>query len=192
MIGITPSIELLCSLLAPLFAVLTIVQTYEFTRMIKDDTSGLVAAALVAMVPALVRQTAAGLFDACKSCVCLSSLLARRRRRVLSTKPPLASVGIWVSLIAFSSYASALRDPGRYYLGYVSSNAVGAAVGALCARYIWPIAAWLPVASAFHCVILLTAKCVCFCCVFALLLSVFEHACTNHADVQIMRRTQCF
>ena len=56
-------------------------------------------------------------------------------------------------------YAAALRQPAIVY-GYVSVSAFEAGVATVFARMCWPIAAWLPVAAAFHIAMLLGIKCV--------------------------------
>lgn len=161
MVGITVSLEMLCSFLAPILSVFTIVVTFEFGRLLKDDTCALVAAALVAMVPALVRPTSAGLFDSCNLLFRFLLLFERVFKFCvfLSTHRfyHAASVGITLSLTASYLYAISLRDPARIF-GYVSCNAIEAAVAARFARYVWPTASWLPVAAAFHAAILLGAK----------------------------------
>lgn len=172
MFGITVSLEMLCAFLAPILSIFTIVVTFEFGRLVKDDTCALVAAALVAMVPALVRPTSAGLFDSCKShrgamrhfVQCGLLHCARFTLFLL-----LASVGITLSLMASYLYAISLRDPARVF-GYISCNAIEAAVAARFARYVWPTASWLPVAAAFHAAILLGAKYDCLFVAFSIML----------------------
>ena len=154
--GITPSLEILCAFLGPLLSLLTTWLAFDFVKLVKDDTCSLVAAFLVASVPALVRPTSAGLFGGGE----LSHACARTRKLSCDdARRFAASVGIWLSLFAAYMYAVALRDPNRIF-NFVSIAGFEAGLAAIFARVCWPVAAWLPVAAALHAAMLLGIKCV--------------------------------
>lgn len=59
----TVDIRNVCVLLAPLFASNTAISTFLLTREIKDSASGLIAAALIALVPGYMSRSVAGSYD---------------------------------------------------------------------------------------------------------------------------------
>jgi len=61
--NITVAIRNVCVLLAPFFAAKTTFALYLFTREMKDQSAGLVAAAFIAIVPGYISRSVAGSFD---------------------------------------------------------------------------------------------------------------------------------
>jgi dolichyl-diphosphooligosaccharide--protein glycosyltransferase len=61
--NITIQIRNVCVLLAPWFASNTAIITYFFTKEIHDKSAGLVAAAMIAVVPGYISRSVAGSFD---------------------------------------------------------------------------------------------------------------------------------
>eukprot|EP01098_Paradermamoeba_levis_P004730 TRINITY_DN2015_c0_g1_i1.p1 TRINITY_DN2015_c0_g1~~TRINITY_DN2015_c0_g1_i1.p1 ORF type:complete len:730 (-),score=238.97 TRINITY_DN2015_c0_g1_i1:51-2189(-) len=59
----TVAIRNVCVLLAPLFAAKTAFALYGFTKEVKDESAGLVAAAMIAIVPGYISRSVAGSFD---------------------------------------------------------------------------------------------------------------------------------
>ncbi|GAM28549.1 hypothetical protein SAMD00019534_117250 [Acytostelium subglobosum LB1] len=62
-LNLTVNIRNVCVLLSPWFASNTAMITYKFTKEIKDTQSGLVAAAMIAIVPGYISRSVAGSFD---------------------------------------------------------------------------------------------------------------------------------
>lgn len=62
-LNITINIRNVCVLLAPWFASNTAMVTYFFAKEIKNSSAGLVAAALIAIVPGYISRSVAGSFD---------------------------------------------------------------------------------------------------------------------------------
>ncbi|EGG21308.1 oligosaccharyl transferase [Cavenderia fasciculata] len=62
-LNLTVNIRNVCVLLSPWFASNTAMVTYKFAKEIKDTQTGLVAAALVAIVPGYISRSVAGSFD---------------------------------------------------------------------------------------------------------------------------------
>ncbi|XP_037072176.1 dolichyl-diphosphooligosaccharide--protein glycosyltransferase subunit STT3A-like [Pollicipes pollicipes] len=60
---ITVEVRHICVFLAPLFSSLTTLVTYALTRELQDAGAGLVAAALVAIVPGYISRSVAGSYD---------------------------------------------------------------------------------------------------------------------------------
>lgn len=60
---ITIDIRNVCVFLAPLFSSLTTIITYLLTKELKDAASGLVAAAMIAVVPGYISRSVAGSYD---------------------------------------------------------------------------------------------------------------------------------
>ncbi|XP_078585742.1 dolichyl-diphosphooligosaccharide--protein glycosyltransferase subunit STT3A [Branchiostoma floridae x Branchiostoma japonicum] len=61
--NITIDIRNVCVFLAPLFSSLTTLVTYHLTKELKDVSSGLVAAAMIAAVPGYISRSVAGSYD---------------------------------------------------------------------------------------------------------------------------------
>ncbi|AAS53862.1 AFR491Wp [Eremothecium gossypii ATCC 10895] len=61
--GLPVDIRNICVLFAPAFAGLTALATYEFTKEIKDEKTGLLAAAFMAIVPGYISRSVAGSYD---------------------------------------------------------------------------------------------------------------------------------
>lgn len=62
-LNITIDIRNVCVFLAPLFSSLTTLVTYHLTRELKDSGAGLVAAAMIAIVPGYISRSVAGSYD---------------------------------------------------------------------------------------------------------------------------------
>lgn len=62
-LNITIDIRNVCVFLAPLFSSLTTLVTYNLTRELKDTGAGLVAAAMIAIVPGYISRSVAGSYD---------------------------------------------------------------------------------------------------------------------------------
>ena len=62
-INVTIDIRNVCVFLAPLFSSLTTLVTYHLTRELKDSGAGLVAAAMIAIVPGYISRSVAGSYD---------------------------------------------------------------------------------------------------------------------------------
>ena len=62
-INVTIDIRNMCVFLAPLFSSLTTLVTYHLTRELKDSGAGLVAAAMIAIVPGYISRSVAGSYD---------------------------------------------------------------------------------------------------------------------------------
>lgn len=62
-VHITIDIRNVCVFLAPLFSSLTTIITYLLTKELKDAPSGLVAAAMIAVVPGYISRSVAGSYD---------------------------------------------------------------------------------------------------------------------------------
>jgi len=60
---ITIDIRNVCVFLAPLFSSLTTIVTYHLTKELKDPGAGLVAAAMIAIVPGYISRSVAGSYD---------------------------------------------------------------------------------------------------------------------------------
>ncbi|KAJ8275624.1 hypothetical protein COCON_G00073760 [Conger conger] len=60
---ITIDIRNVCVFLAPLFSSFTVIVTYHFTRELKDAGAGLLAAAMIAVVPGYISRSVAGSYD---------------------------------------------------------------------------------------------------------------------------------
>ncbi|GFT22250.1 dolichyl-diphosphooligosaccharide--protein glycosyltransferase subunit STT3A [Nephila pilipes] len=63
LVHITIDIRNVCVFLAPLFSSLTTIITYLLTKELKDAASGLVAAAMIAVVPGYISRSVAGSYD---------------------------------------------------------------------------------------------------------------------------------
>ncbi|XP_044741435.1 dolichyl-diphosphooligosaccharide--protein glycosyltransferase subunit STT3A [Chrysoperla carnea] len=63
LINITVDIRNVCVFLAPLFSSLTTIVTYLLTKEIKDSGAGLVAAAMISIVPGYISRSVAGSYD---------------------------------------------------------------------------------------------------------------------------------
>eukprot|EP01133_Synstelium_polycarpum_P017276 gene17276-20605_t len=61
--NLTVNIRNVCVLLSPWFASNTAMVTYKFAKEIKDTETGLVAAAMIAIVPGYISRSVAGSFD---------------------------------------------------------------------------------------------------------------------------------
>jgi len=61
--NITIDIRNVCVFLAPLFSSFTTIITFVFTRELKDTASGLVAAAMISIVPGYISRSVAGSYD---------------------------------------------------------------------------------------------------------------------------------
>lgn len=62
-VNITIEIRNVCVFLAPFFSSLTTIITYLLTKELKDSGSGLVAAAMIAIVPGYISRSVAGSYD---------------------------------------------------------------------------------------------------------------------------------
>lgn len=62
-INITIEIRNVCVFLAPFFSSLTTIITYLLTKELKDSSAGLVAAAMIAIVPGYISRSVAGSYD---------------------------------------------------------------------------------------------------------------------------------
>lgn len=62
-LNITIDIRNVCVFLAPLFSSFTTLITYHLTRELKDTGAGLVAAAMIAIVPGYISRSVAGSYD---------------------------------------------------------------------------------------------------------------------------------
>jgi len=60
---ITIDIRNVCVFLAPLFSSFTAIVTYHFTKELKDAGAGLLAAAMIAIVPGYISRSVAGSYD---------------------------------------------------------------------------------------------------------------------------------
>uniref|UniRef100_A0A673Z1Z8 Dolichyl-diphosphooligosaccharide--protein glycosyltransferase subunit STT3A n=1 Tax=Salmo trutta TaxID=8032 RepID=A0A673Z1Z8_SALTR len=60
---ITIDIRNVCVFLAPLFSSFTAIVTYHFTKELKDAGAGLLAAAMIAVVPGYISRSVAGSYD---------------------------------------------------------------------------------------------------------------------------------
>uniref|UniRef100_A0A8C5D268 Dolichyl-diphosphooligosaccharide--protein glycosyltransferase subunit STT3A n=1 Tax=Gadus morhua TaxID=8049 RepID=A0A8C5D268_GADMO len=60
---ITIDIRNVCVFLAPLFSSFTTIVTYHFTKELKDAGAGLLAAAMIAIVPGYISRSVAGSYD---------------------------------------------------------------------------------------------------------------------------------
>ncbi|CAI8005578.1 Dolichyl-diphosphooligosaccharide--protein glycosyltransferase subunit STT3A [Geodia barretti] len=63
LVNITIDIRHVCVFLAPLFSSLTVLVTYHLTKELKDASAGLVAAAMIAIVPGYISRSVAGSYD---------------------------------------------------------------------------------------------------------------------------------
>lgn len=63
LVNVTIDIRNVCVFLAPLFSSLTTLVTYNLTRELKDSGAGLVAAAMIAIVPGYISRSVAGSYD---------------------------------------------------------------------------------------------------------------------------------
>jgi dolichyl-diphosphooligosaccharide--protein glycosyltransferase len=63
LLNITIDIRNVCVFLAPFFSSLTTIVTYLLTKELKDSASGLVAAAMIAIVPGYISRSVAGSYD---------------------------------------------------------------------------------------------------------------------------------
>uniref|UniRef100_A0A1B6E236 Dolichyl-diphosphooligosaccharide--protein glycosyltransferase subunit STT3A n=1 Tax=Clastoptera arizonana TaxID=38151 RepID=A0A1B6E236_9HEMI len=63
LVNITIEIRNVCVFLAPFFSSLTTIITYLLTKEVKDTGSGLVAAAMIAIVPGYISRSVAGSYD---------------------------------------------------------------------------------------------------------------------------------
>uniref|UniRef100_A0A8D8LZI4 Dolichyl-diphosphooligosaccharide--protein glycosyltransferase subunit STT3A n=1 Tax=Cacopsylla melanoneura TaxID=428564 RepID=A0A8D8LZI4_9HEMI len=63
LLNITIDIRNVCVFLAPFFSSLTTIVTYLLTKEVKDTGSGLVAAAMIAIVPGYISRSVAGSYD---------------------------------------------------------------------------------------------------------------------------------
>jgi len=62
-LNMTIHIREICVFLAPLFSSLTVLVTYHLTKELKDCSAGLVAAAMIAVVPGYISRSVAGSYD---------------------------------------------------------------------------------------------------------------------------------
>ncbi|XP_013148557.1 PREDICTED: dolichyl-diphosphooligosaccharide--protein glycosyltransferase subunit STT3A [Papilio polytes] len=62
-LNITIDIRNVCVFLAPFFSSLTTIVTYLLTKELKDEGAGLVAAAMIAIVPGYISRSVAGSYD---------------------------------------------------------------------------------------------------------------------------------
>lgn len=62
-LNITIDIRNVCVFLAPLFSSLTVIVTYHLTKELKDTGAGLVAAAMISIVPGYISRSVAGSYD---------------------------------------------------------------------------------------------------------------------------------
>ncbi|KAL1449530.1 hypothetical protein WDU94_002027 [Cyamophila willieti] len=63
LLNITVDIRNVCVFLAPFFSSLTTIVTYLLTKEVKDTGSGLVAAAMISIVPGYISRSVAGSYD---------------------------------------------------------------------------------------------------------------------------------
>lgn len=63
LINVTIHIRDVCVFLAPFFSSLTVLVTYELTKELKDVGAGLVAAAMISIVPGYISRSVAGSYD---------------------------------------------------------------------------------------------------------------------------------
>nr|CAD7413845.1 unnamed protein product [Timema poppensis] len=63
LINVTIDIRNVCVFLAPFFSSLTTIITYLLTKELRDSASGLVAAAMIAIVPGYISRSVAGSYD---------------------------------------------------------------------------------------------------------------------------------
>lgn len=62
-INITLEIRNICVFLAPLFSSFTTIITFLLTKELKDTRAGLIAAAMIAIVPGYISRSVAGSYD---------------------------------------------------------------------------------------------------------------------------------
>lgn len=62
-LNITIEIRNVCVFLAPFFSSLTVLVTYGLTKELKDDGAGLIAAAMISIVPGYISRSVAGSYD---------------------------------------------------------------------------------------------------------------------------------
>ena len=62
-LNITIDIRNVCVFLAPLFSSFTTLATYHLTKELKDTGAGLVAAAMISIVPGYISRSVAGSYD---------------------------------------------------------------------------------------------------------------------------------
>lgn len=62
-INITLEIRNICVFLAPLFSSFTTIITFLLTKELKDTSAGLIAAAMIAIVPGYISRSVAGSYD---------------------------------------------------------------------------------------------------------------------------------
>lgn len=62
-INITLEIRNICVFLAPLFSSFTTIITFLLTKELKDTRAGLIAAAMISIVPGYISRSVAGSYD---------------------------------------------------------------------------------------------------------------------------------
>ena len=62
-LNITIEIRNVCVFLAPFFSSLTVLVTYKLTSELKNQGAGLIAAALISVVPGYISRSVAGSYD---------------------------------------------------------------------------------------------------------------------------------
>lgn len=62
-INVTLEIRNICVFLAPLFSSFTTIITFLLTKELKDTRSGLIAAAMISIVPGYISRSVAGSYD---------------------------------------------------------------------------------------------------------------------------------
>jgi len=62
-INLTLEIRNICVFLAPLFSSFTTIITFLLTKELKDTRAGLIAAAMIAIVPGYISRSVAGSYD---------------------------------------------------------------------------------------------------------------------------------
>lgn len=62
-VNLTLEIRNICVFLAPLFSSFTTIVTFLLTRELKDTRAGLIAAAMIAIVPGYISRSVAGSYD---------------------------------------------------------------------------------------------------------------------------------
>ena len=62
-LNVTINVRNMCVFLAPLFSSFTVIITYHLTKELKDSAAGLVAAAMIAIVPGYISRSVAGSYD---------------------------------------------------------------------------------------------------------------------------------
>lgn len=62
-VNITLEIRNICVFLAPLFSSFTTIITFLLTKELKDTRSGLIAAAMISIVPGYISRSVAGSYD---------------------------------------------------------------------------------------------------------------------------------